>query len=94
MMQQRVFGNKRPWPRPPMGARPASAAPASKGNSRMDHKFKSGQRVKLDPKRMASNRHPKFEVVRLLPAKDGVNRYQIRSVWDQHERVVTEPELT
>jgi hypothetical protein len=43
---------------------------------------------------MASNRHPKFEVVRLLPAKDGVNRYQIRSVWDQHERVVTEPELT
>jgi hypothetical protein len=58
-----------------------------------DHKFKTGQKVKLDPTRFASNRHPFFTVLHLLPPEQGINQYRIKSVWDGRECVVRENEL-
>jgi hypothetical protein len=60
----------------------------------VSQKFKIGQRVKLSPARLASNRHPNYEVVRLMPTEGGDNHYRVRSVWDGHERIVGEGELS
>ena len=59
-----------------------------------DHKFKVGQRVKLSPARYGSNRHPHYDVVQLMPAESAENRYTVKSVWDKHECVVRESELS
>jgi len=59
-----------------------------------DHKFAVGQTVKLGPTRFASNRHPIFEVLQLLPEDNGSNQYRIKSKWDGRECVVWETELT
>ena len=58
-----------------------------------EHKFKIGQRVKLSPQRFASNRHPHYDVLLLLPPEKGVNKYRIKSVWDRSECDVREAEL-
>jgi hypothetical protein len=60
----------------------------------MDHKFKVGQKLKLAPARFASNRHPFYTVLHLLPAESGVNKYRIKSVWDGNECEVRETELS
>ena len=59
-----------------------------------EHKFKAGQKVKLSPQRFASNRHPMFEVMAQLPELKGINRYKIRSLWNQTEVEVWETELS
>lgn len=57
------------------------------------HKFKIGQRVTMLPSRFSVNRVGAFQIVRLLPAEQGINHYRIKSISDGHERVVTESEL-
>jgi len=59
-----------------------------------DHKFKAGQKVKLSPERFASNRHPMFEVMQILPTENSGIQYRIKSIWDGRECVVWETELS
>ena len=59
-----------------------------------EHKFAVGQKVKLAPHRFASNRHPMFKILELLPPNDGANQYRIKSTWDGRECVVWEIELS
>ena len=53
------------------------------------HKFSVGQMVEMMPEHAFSPRGV-FEVVRLLPPRDGEFQYRIKSVDEPHERVVKE----
>jgi hypothetical protein len=53
------------------------------------HKFPVGQKVEIAPQHGFSPRGV-FEVVRLLPPRDGEFEYRIKSADEPHERVVKE----
>lgn len=57
------------------------------------HKYHAGETVTLVPTRYGSNRHGRFEVMRLLPEEQGMKHYRLKSVTDGHERVAREDEL-
>jgi hypothetical protein len=59
-----------------------------------DHKFKIDDKVKLAPGRLASNRHPMYRVMHLLPADNGINHYRIKSLFCGSEYDVRETELS
>jgi hypothetical protein len=53
------------------------------------HKFSVGQKVEMMPEHGFAPRGV-FDVVRLLPLRDGEFEYRIKSVDEPHERVVKE----
>ena len=64
----------------------------------IEHKFKIGQLVYFLPKRCSPGRtrHPgPYQITKRLPAgKDGEFRYEIRSTFEEYDRVARESELT
>ena len=60
------------------------------------HKFKQGDLVRLGLRQKFPTNAPRgpYEVVRLLPADDGVPLYRIKSKDENHERVAKETELS
>ena len=58
------------------------------------HKFKTGQQVTVVPSGIGGLRGGAFTVVRPLPEERGVYQYRVKSVYDGHERVVLESELS
>jgi hypothetical protein len=58
-----------------------------------DHKFKTGETVRVLPSRYMTKAQGSFKVVRQLPAEHGMNQYRIKSSVDGHERVVLESEV-
>jgi hypothetical protein len=60
----------------------------------MLHKFKPGQKVMLAPSRYGTIRLLQFQVVRLLPAENGINQYRLKAIGDGHERGAMENELS
>jgi hypothetical protein len=57
------------------------------------HKFKAGQTVRIVSRVYGAEARGSFQIVRLLPADNGVNQYRIKSTVDGQERVVTESEV-
>jgi len=60
----------------------------------MTHRFRTGQKVQLA--RYSALAHAAgglYEVTRQLPVDDGECRYRIKSIREQHERVVKESDL-
>jgi hypothetical protein len=60
-----------------------------------DHKFHVGQMVQFRTKPFyVSAALGMFEVIRLLPEKDGEFEYRIKNAAEPHERVARESELS
>ncbi len=60
----------------------------------MTHRFRPGQKVQLA--RNSAQRNAAsglYEVTRQLPVDEGECRYRIKSIREQHERVVKESDL-
>jgi len=55
----------------------------------LTHKFHVGQKVEMVPEDRFSPRGV-FEIVRLLPPRDGEFQYRIKSIDEPHERVAKE----
>ena len=63
----------------------------------MSHKFSVGQIVDLVPRILRQAAPGTYEVRRLMPESDrdgGDPSYQIKSLGEKHERVVSESDLT
>ena len=63
-----------------------------------EYKFRIGQSVYFRPKRpsgmQADARPGTYQIVRRLPAVNGQFQYVIRSMYDDHQRVAMESELS
>jgi len=61
-----------------------------------EHKFKIGQTVYFRPKIRSALEASSgaYVITRRLPEKDGGCQYVIRSAYEDHERVVTESEIS
>jgi len=58
------------------------------------HKFAVGDRVEFLPGRYDGNvPRGTYTVARLLPSESAENQYRVKSVRDNHERVVRETQL-
>jgi hypothetical protein len=65
-----------------------------KANAEVFHKFKIGQQVEYYPPRGIYAPRGTYLVTKLLPERDGVFEYFIRSVREAYERIAKESELT
>jgi hypothetical protein len=57
------------------------------------YKFKIGEVVELTRTAMMDAARGRYEIVRLLPAIDGVPLYRIKNRGENHERVAKETDL-
>ncbi|HIJ62594.1 MAG TPA: hypothetical protein HPQ04_07885 [Rhodospirillaceae bacterium] len=65
------------------------------GRQSVAHSFTVGQSLSFSPNIFDSAaRQGIYKVVRLLPAESGHNQYRIKSVFDGHERVAQEGQLS
>jgi hypothetical protein len=60
----------------------------------MAHKFKVGDAVILRPALRQNVRGGVYDVIQVLPVRNGEPEYRIKSAHEPHERVARESELT
>ena len=58
-----------------------------------EHKFQTGQFVRLTARVLRPAATTRYQVVRQMPPEGSVNQYRVRSVEDGHERMVKESDL-
>jgi hypothetical protein len=59
-----------------------------------DHKYEVAQMVNFTPDKSSLETSPgRYEILRQLPTNGSENQYRVRSVEDNHERVVRESQL-
>jgi hypothetical protein len=79
----------------PTGLRCRQRLSARKGEEPMpSHKFKVGDIVAVRPAISRNVPGGVFEVIKVLPDRDGEREYRIKSANEPHERVARESELT
>jgi hypothetical protein len=67
---------------------------ARKGEEPMPHKFNVGDIVTVRPAISRNVPGGVFEVIKVLPDRNGEREYRIKSANEPHERVARESELT
>ncbi len=60
----------------------------------MPHRFKVGDTVTLKPAASRNVPGGVYEVIKVLPDRDGEREYRIKSANEPHERVARESELS
>lgn len=85
-----LFGKTAPTRQPKPSAASVQSKPAA------NHKFKTGQTLAYTPNGLgAETRAGNYRVVSLMPANiAGEHQYRVKSLFDVHERVVRESQLT
>jgi hypothetical protein len=58
------------------------------------HKYAAGRKVQFAPNDLRLSLPGQFEIVRTMPIEHGILQYQIKSLRDGHQRVVTESDLS
>jgi hypothetical protein len=75
-------------------APPAQAPDVEKVTASSRHRFRLGQTVSLAATIFERVSPDAFKISRLLPIEHGVAKYRVKSLRDDHERVVEEARLT
>ena len=57
------------------------------------HKFQVGQSVELIPRFIRRAAKGSYEIVRLMPQNDEDPQYCVKSIAEQHQRIVAESDL-